>query len=147
MRSASRHPEKRPLRAFPAPQSSVGRGVAVPGFTLIEVLVALAICAGSLVLLASVGNESLRRSLRARQAALLDEACRNTLSECACGAENAREGDLTDLPGWRWQVEVSSVPLEDLAGLERLTLRARNTGDTMPERRLSVLRYRAGRKP
>lgn len=113
------------------------------GFTLIEVIVALAIGAGALVMLASVGNESLRRDLRARQSALLDQACQNKLAECSCGAQAGREGELPGLPGWRWKAEFEAVSMDEIQGLERLTLRVRSTEAQGPERQLSVLRYRS----
>ena len=117
------------------------------GFTMIEVIVALAICSGALVMLASVGNESLRRDLRARQAGVLEQACRNKLAECACGAESGREGEFEGLPNWRWKVDAAPVPLGEIRGVERITLNVIATDGSNCERRLSVLRYRAERKP
>jgi prepilin-type N-terminal cleavage/methylation domain-containing protein len=119
----------------------------IRGFTLIEVIVALAITAGALVMLASVGNESLRRSLRSRHSAILDQACQNKLAECACGAEGGREGEFASLPGWRWKVETESVPMDGTHGIERVTLRAHSTEGQGSEKLLSLFRYRAGTQP
>jgi len=117
------------------------------GFTLIEVIVALAICSGALLMLASVSNESLRRSVHARQQAMLNEACRNRLAEYACGADPDREGEFSDLPGWRWQVQIEAVPMDDISGLERVTLSAWASDGSGPERRMAVLRYRPEERP
>lgn len=147
MRSNSDPLKRRQSFALSPPWERVGRGGLwriAGGFTLIEVIVALAIAAGSLVMLASVGNESLRRDLRARQAALLEQACQNKLAECSCGAEAGREGELSSLPGWRWEVEFEAVSMDEVLGLERVTLRVRSTEGQGPERQFSVLRYRSG---
>jgi prepilin-type N-terminal cleavage/methylation domain-containing protein len=123
------------------------RGEGGGGFTLIEVIVALAICSCALVMLASVGNESLRRSLRARNSAMLDQSCQNKLAEYACGAEVGRQGNFAKPSGWRWKVEVEPLSLEELTGIERVTLHASSSEGQGKERVLSMLRYRPRMQP
>lgn len=93
------------------------------GFTLVEVVVALAIAAGALILLLSANQASLQRSVRARQEALLQRLCESKFDECRCGAETRKSGAFDDLPGWTWRFEEEKKNLETLEGLQRLTLK------------------------
>ena len=107
--------------------TNVSSGRYKRGFTLVEVLVALGITATSLILLLSANNESLRRSLRSRHAARLEQLCESKLDEIGGGAERSIHGELTGMPGVTWDVERSRAGVEGLDGLERVTLRVRNT--------------------
>ena len=105
--------------------TNVSSGRQRRGFTLAEVLVALGITAGSLILLLSANNESLRRSLRSRHAARMEQLCESKLDEISSGAERSRHGELAGMPGVTWDVDRSRAGVEGLEGLERVTLRVR----------------------
>lgn len=90
-----------------------GRG----GFTLIEVLVALGIAGGSLVLVLSAVNGSQRRSVQAQEDLSVVRAAEDELEECLLGMEGATAGDLRGKPGWTW--EVLRIPTQ-VAGLKKL---------------------------
>lgn len=90
------------------------------GFTLVEVMVALAIAAGALILLLSANQASLQRSVRSRHEALLQRLCESKFDECRCGAETRKSGAFDELPGWTWRFDEEKKDLEDLEGLQRL---------------------------
>jgi type II secretion system protein I len=86
-------------------------------FTLIEVLVALAIAGGALILILSANNASLRRSVEANERARVELAAESKLDEFLLGREPGGQGEMDGMPGWRWSVvrEPSfSVPLKKL---------------------------------
>lgn len=93
------------------------------GFTLVEVIVALGIASGALVLLLSANQASLQRSLRARTMAQLQRLCESKLDELRCGAESRPAGTFGDLPGWTWCADAEKAQCEELRGLKRLTLK------------------------
>jgi prepilin-type N-terminal cleavage/methylation domain-containing protein len=87
------------------------------GFTLIEVLVALAVAGGALILILSANNASLRRSVESDERARVERAAESKLEEFAMGREPGWQGNLTGMPGWRWNAvrEPSfTVPLKRL---------------------------------
>lgn len=88
------------------------------GFTLIEVLVALAVAGGALVLVLSANGASLRKSVRARLDERLERAAESKFAEWRIGAERAAEGPLPGFDRHRWEVRTA---LEDLAGLKKLS--------------------------
>ena len=90
------------------------------GFTLIEVLVALAIASGALVLILSANNASLRRSARASVDERLERAAESKLSEWLTGAERTTEGALAGLDGHRWEIRSSLEPQAPLRRLRRV---------------------------
>ncbi|MBI3828873.1 MAG: type II secretion system protein [Planctomycetes bacterium] len=93
------------------------------GFTLVEVIVALGIAAGALVLLLSANHASLQRSICARATAKIQRLCESKLDELRSGAEVHPSGEFDDLPGWTWRADVEKAQLADLQGLKRLTLK------------------------
>jgi prepilin-type N-terminal cleavage/methylation domain-containing protein len=90
------------------------------GFTLIEVLVALAIAGGALVLILSANGASLRKSVQARVAERLERAAESKFAECKAGAERASEGALPGFPSHRWELRVAREELLPLRKLSRL---------------------------
>lgn len=87
------------------------------GFTLVEVLVALGIAGGALVLVLSANNASLKRSREAREDLRTVRSAESKYEECVLGIERALAGELEGLPGWRW--EVFRTP-RHVVGLKRL---------------------------
>ena len=87
------------------------------GFTLIEVLVALAIAGGALVLILSANGASLKKSVGARLSERLERAAETKFAEWKSGAERASEGPLAGFDGHRWEIRTSR---EDLARLRKL---------------------------
>ncbi len=98
-------------------KSRRGNSLVQGGFTLIEVLVALAIAGGALVLVLSAVNGSRKRSVQAREELEVVRAAEARLEECLLGIEGATAGDLRGRPGWTW--EVSQIPTR-MAGLKKL---------------------------
>jgi prepilin-type N-terminal cleavage/methylation domain-containing protein len=87
------------------------------GFTLIEVLVALAIAGGTLVLVLSAVNGSMKRSVQAQEELEVVRAAESQFDQCLLGIEGAMSGDLRGRPGWTW--EVLRLPTR-MAGLKKL---------------------------
>jgi prepilin-type N-terminal cleavage/methylation domain-containing protein len=97
--------------------TSSTRNRADRGFTLIEVLVALAVAGGALVLVLSANGANLRKSVRARLDGRLQRAAESKLAEWQIGAERASDGALAGFDRHRWEVRSAR---EDLAGLKKL---------------------------
>lgn len=91
------------------------------GFTLIEVMVALAIAAGALVLILSANGASLRKSVDARLDERLQRAAESKFSEWLIGAERAAEGPLPGFDGHRWEIRTAREELASLKRLSRVT--------------------------
>ena len=83
-----------------------------------EVLVALAIAGGALILILSANGASLRKSVEARIFERLQRAAESKFSEWKAGAERGAEGGLPGFADHRWEVRTAR---EDLAPLRRLT--------------------------
>jgi len=102
------------------------------GFTLIEVMVALAVAGGTLVLVLSANAASLRRSAEAGHRARLERAAEGKLAEWCAGIETAREGALAGFDGHRWEIREEADRAGGLKRLRRVTLVVR--GDAVLER-------------
>jgi prepilin-type N-terminal cleavage/methylation domain-containing protein len=98
------------------------------GFTLIEVLVALAIASGALVLILSAANASLRRSVRAGLDSRLDRAAESKLSEWLSGAERGTEGPLAGFADHRWEIRSAIESVPPLRQLRRVTFTVAGPG-------------------
>ncbi len=90
------------------------------GFTLIEVIVALAIAGGSLVLLLSAYQASMFPRINAHRLSQVMRAAETKFDECRCGATEAKEGDLPGNAGWRWRLRVSNEEKLELEGLKQV---------------------------
>lgn len=91
------------------------------GFTLIEVLVALAIASGALVLVLSANGASLRKSVNARLEERVQRAAESKFAEWQIGAERASEGPLPGFDQHRWEVRTAREDLAPLKKLSRVT--------------------------
>lgn len=91
------------------------------GFTLIEVMVALAVASGALVLILSANTASLRKSVQARVRERLERAAESKFAEWKAGAERVGDGMLVGFAGHRWEVRTSREELPPLRKLLRIT--------------------------
>jgi len=114
------------------------------GFTLIEVLVALAIASGALLLLLSANSASLRKSVKARLSEQLERAAESKLAEWSAGIERASEGTLPGFPLYRWELRSAREESSTLRKLRRVVLRV--SGPDAAAFEWSLLRY-AGEGP
>lgn len=87
------------------------------GFTLLEVVVALGVLAGALLLVGASQREGVARGARAREALGVLASAESKFAECVGGIERAPSGELPDRPGYRW--EFFRTP-STVAGLKRL---------------------------
>ncbi len=95
------------------------------GFTLVEVMVALGITAGAMILLMSVNRNALQRTLRAQDRIRLEHACESKLDAILCGSETSLNGSLDALPGYSWSVQQEPAGIEGLVNLQRVTVTVR----------------------
>jgi prepilin-type N-terminal cleavage/methylation domain-containing protein len=112
------------------------------GFTLIEVIVALGIAGGSLILLLSASRAALQRSMRAQHGATVEQACESKLNEIVAGLETSPNGDFDDLPGLTWHVQRENADVEKLTGLELISLSIRSADGGIPARTVTTLKYK-----
>ena len=91
------------------------------GFTLIEVLVALAVAGGALVLVLSANGASLRKSVNARLEERLQRAAESKFAEWQIGAERAAEGPLPGFDKHRWEIRTAREDIAPLKKLSRVT--------------------------
>ena len=96
---------------------STTRNRAEKGFTLVEVLVALAIAGTALVLILSANGASMRKSVDARLSERLQRAAESKFAEWKAGAERAPEGLLAGFADHHWEVRTAR---EDVAPLRKL---------------------------
>jgi len=90
------------------------------GFTLIEVLVALGIAGGALLLVLSANNASLRRSAGSREDLRLVRAAESKYEEIVLGFDRSLSGELEGLPGWRWEVFRTKTYVSQLKKMKHL---------------------------
>ncbi|HLY08747.1 MAG TPA: type II secretion system protein [Planctomycetota bacterium] len=103
------------------------------GFTLIEVLVALAVAGGALVLVLSANGASLRKSVQARVEERLIRAAESKFAEWQLGAERAAEGPLAGFDRHRWDVRVAREELGTLQKLSRVSFTVTGPGGKLLE--------------
>jgi prepilin-type N-terminal cleavage/methylation domain-containing protein len=92
------------------------------GFTLVEVLVALAIASGALVLILSAATGSLRRTVHAGLSTRLERAAESRLADWQSGADRSTSGPLAGFLDHRWEIRTLPEPVSSLRGLRRVTL-------------------------
>jgi len=90
------------------------------GFTLMEVLVALGIAAGALLLVLSANNASLKRSASSREDLRIVRAIESKYEECVLGVESGLSGEFEGLRGWRWELFRTTTHLAELKKLKRI---------------------------
>src|SRR4051812_3221364 len=93
------------------------------GFTLIEVLVALAVAGGALVLVLSANGASLRKSVNARLDERLQRAAESKFAEWQIGAERGSAGALPGFDGHRWELRTAHEETASLKKLSRVTFK------------------------
>ena len=101
------------------------------GFTLVEVMVALGITAGAMILLLSVNRNALQRTLRAQDRIRLEHACESKLDAILCGSETGLNGALDAMPGYSWSVQQEPAGIDGLANLQRVTFTVRGNAGTV----------------
>ena len=115
------------------------------GFTLVEVVVALGIAAGALVLLISANHEAMRRSMRAHERMLLEDAIEAKAGEIRAGIETQSSGEFTALPGWSWNATREKARIEGFTTLDEITLKAMAPGRLAePARTMTIFKFVPG---
>jgi type II secretion system protein I len=92
------------LRAQFIPRSALG----VRGFTLLEVILALAILAGALVVLGELVRNGMRNAQTARDLSLAAVICEGKLGEISAGlvpTQGVRQSAIVEYPGWFLSVD------------------------------------------
>ncbi len=106
-----------------------------PGFSLLEVLVAVAVLAASAVLLAQIASFSRQNIEKLRHRTQAQLLCQSKLSEIVCGAqplEAVSRQEFADLPGWYFSVEVTPLETEGLVAVIVTTWLEAGTAGTDP---------------
>ena len=100
------------IRRTPQPNSERIRLCATDGFTLLEVILALAILAGSIALIGEVMRLGMRNSQIARNQATAQFLCESKLSEVLAQAVELQAvsgATFENDPDWTYSVELESV--------------------------------------
>jgi prepilin-type N-terminal cleavage/methylation domain-containing protein len=107
--------------------SPAGPGRGERGFTLLELLVALAILGSTFTVLLSAHTSAARVEAEARRVLTATALTRDVLSRTEVEGLPVFEKDSgdfgEDFPGYRWEREVSDVPLLPLQDLKQVTIR------------------------
>lgn len=104
-------------RARPAARPSTRRETGRGGFTLIEVLIAVAVLSIAMVAVIKAGllsQDGLIRSNDAQEGMALALAKLDEVEAAGPNAWSLLNGDFEDAEGWRWELEISSTSLEVL---------------------------------
>ena len=87
------------------------------GFTLIELVMAVAIISGSFLSLLYLRTDAVDRAFNYNQDRMVQRLSREKLDEVAFGVEEALAGDL-EVPGkcalWPWRAELADISTEEL---------------------------------
>jgi general secretion pathway protein I len=110
---------------------------AAPGFTLVEVLVALAIVALGLGALLATTTESVRASSYLREKTLAQWIALNRITEARLEGQPPADEDMSgDLEyageTWRWELKTIKTPVSGIVRLEARAARAESAQDTWP---------------
>lgn len=108
------------------------------GFSLLEVMLALAILGGAIVVLGEAGRFALENARVARDLATAQLLCETKLAELACGMERPdavqgaflAEGNAPGAPAWLYFIETATI---DQQGL--LAVQVTVSQDLPPEKR------------
>ena len=107
------------------------------GFTLIEVLVAMMILSGAMIVLSASWTGSVMAYRKGRQIDIITHLLQKQITEMELefqdqnlSSAQEREGDFEDFPDFKWKVEVKPLEFPDLApilvgeegGVDQLTL-------------------------
>ena len=99
-------------------RTGLHRRYAPPGFTLLEVILALAILAGAIAVVGEVSSLGLRNAQKARDLTHAQLLCESKLAEIVAGLEPLEAQEGTPLgtvedgsePDWLYSVEVNPTP-------------------------------------
>jgi prepilin-type N-terminal cleavage/methylation domain-containing protein len=114
------------------------------GFTLVEVVVALGIASGALVLLISANQQAMRRSMRAHERVRLEEQLEMKAAEIRSGLETESNGAFAALPGWSWQAAREPAHVEGVSSLDEITIRVLAPGNDRPVRTVAFFQFAPG---
>ena len=94
------------------------------GFTMIEVLIALAIVSSALVILITTNQSAIKQSIRSRLSVDLNGVCESKLDELMLlGKDAPLSGRFKSLNGWQWRLRKKKQKAKGLLGLKRWTLK------------------------
>lgn len=82
------------------------------GFSLLEVMLATSILLASLIVLGELASVGRRHARDAEQLTAAQFLCRSRLNEILAGAaplESQAAGEVPELPGWSWKIQVESL--------------------------------------
>jgi len=100
------------------------RSPASSGFTLLEVMIALAIISIALAALIGLGNRSIATNQRLQkltQATLLAQEVMSGIQTAAGGDRSDREGEFTEpFAGFSWQTRYTPTPVSDVQQVDVL---------------------------
>lgn len=115
------------------------------GFTLVEVLVALGIAGGALILILSATNAGFRKSRDSRESLRLERLAESKLKAWQAGLEPSGRGACAGLAGYQWEVRSAHSSPGPLPGVATFALRIHGPeGQVLLER--TFIRYAGGRK-
>lgn len=100
------------------------------GFTLLEVLVVLALLLFGLGVVAELMNGSARQASDSEERTEVQLACQNTLNEIACGARPVVPGSvltIPSLPHWTMQILVEELSLPGVVAIKLLAQKYEST--------------------
>lgn len=114
-------------------------------FTLVEVVVALGIAAGALVLLISANHAAMQRSMRAHERVQLVDALETKAGEIRSEIETQSSGEFPSLPGWTWNATREKARFEGFTTLDEITLKAMAPGHSSePARTMTIFKFVPG---
>jgi prepilin-type N-terminal cleavage/methylation domain-containing protein len=91
-------------------------------FTLVEVMIALAIAASAFLMILQINNASLFKCTRACLAETITSCAESKLDEVVSGIEMATTGDLLNLPGYRWRVTRTAGIISPLETIQNVRI-------------------------
>ena len=92
------------------------------GFTLLEVLVALAIIATVLLVMQGLVGDNIDRADRVKAKRTARLLARAKLEEVILGTEAAQSGSFEGYEGFRWSVEEGAAPITETQSVRRVTI-------------------------
>ena len=90
------------------------------GFSLLEVMLATGILVACLIVLGQLASVGRRHARDAEQLTAAQLLCRSRLNEILAGAaplESQPAGELAELPGWSWEVQVEPLSRHGLSSV------------------------------